>query len=334
MKRSIAILTVLILVLGLFAGCSSNEDAGLNSVTGGLGGNVSTNGGSAAPEDNDSNGEDQPETPDHSTQTPENSTEVPDHSTEVPDHSTQTPDSGDEDVYTEEEEKDYSDYITVVSYNIKSLQIDKLGVVAALKEMDGDIVGLQEVDHMNTRTSNEDQMKYLANTLGYPYYYWTNCTGNYGHGFLSRYLVKEVKEHTYSSFVGSEVRKYTRAVLDVEGTEVVFYNTHLTTGTWEQTGTQYKELLSAVYKEKGPTVVTGDFNLTLAEQRPRINTEEVFPLYGGDLMVIDHENYSYDNILIRNINDYYWNETGEIGTKILLSEASDHYPIYSYIKVK
>lgn len=177
-------------------------------------------------------------------------------------------------------------------------------------------------------------MKYLANELGYPYYYWANCTGNYGHGFLSRYMIKDVKEHTYVSYVGSEVRKYTRAVLDVDGTDVVFYNTHLTTGDWDQTGTQYKELLAAVYKEKGPTVVTGDFNLTLVEQAKRLNTAEAFPLYGGELMAIDHKNYSYDNILIRNINDYYWDDTKDIGTKIMLTEASDHYPIYSYIKVK
>ncbi len=320
MKRILSILTILVLVLGLFAGCKSNEDAGLNSVTGGLGGNVSTeNGGANEVTDNF----DTPETPENTPETPDNTPETPDSSPDT---------SGD---VEEEAEKDYSDYITVVSYNIKSLQIDKAGVVAALREMDGDIVGLQEVDNENPRTANEDQIKYLANELGYPYYYWANCTGKYGHGFLSRYIIKDLREHTYVSFVGSEVRKYTRAVLDVNGTDVVFYNTHLTTttGDWEQTGTQYKELLTAVYKEKLPTVVTGDFNLTLVEQAKRLNTAEAFPLYGGELMAIDHKNYSYDNILIRNIDDYYWDDNKDIGTKIMLTEASDHYPIYSYIKV-
>lgn len=123
MKRFLLILTVLVMAMCLLAGCKSADDS-LNEVTGGLGGSVSVgNGESAGSEGSD-------ETPDNSTQTPDNSGG-----------------SDDPDVFEDEVEKDYSDYITVVSYNIKSLQIDKEGVVAALKEMDGDIVGLQEVDN-------------------------------------------------------------------------------------------------------------------------------------------------------------------------------------------
>lgn len=233
--------------------------------------------------------------------------------------------------------KDYSDYLTIVSYNIKSLSLDKAGVVEVLRQLDGDIVGLQEVDYYNSRTDNSDQTEFLAKKLGYPYFYFVNCMGHYGTAILSRYPMK-VTEHEYGNYVGSEVRKFGRAEITIDGKKLVFYNTHLTTGTWEQTGIQFKELLNFVYKEKDPTVVVGDFNLSVVEMKKRMYPQLLFPLHGGMEMTHKLPAISWDNIFIKNIDDYYWeildeeNGTG-VGVKVLESEASDHNPIYTYIKL-
>lgn len=234
-------------------------------------------------------------------------------------------------------EKDYSDYLTIVSYNIKSLKLSLEGVVDVLRQLDGDIVGLQEVDYYSMDTGNVDQTEFLARKLGYNHYYFANCMGNYGTAILSRYPMK-ITEHTYSDYVGSEVRKYARAEVDVDGKELVFYNTHLTTGTWEQTGIQFKELLKSAYKEKLPTVVAGDFNLTVAEMKKRLYPQLLFALHGGNEMTHKLPAVSYDNIFVRNIDDYYWEildeETQEgVGIKVWESDASDHNPIYTYIKL-
>ncbi len=236
-----------------------------------------------------------------------------------------------------EEEKDYSDYLTIVSYNIKSLLLDKEGVVEMLRQLDGDVVGLQEVDYYNARSDNSDQTEYLARKLGYPYYYFVNCSGHYGTAILSRYPMK-VTEHEYGNYVGSEVRKFGRAEITIDGKKLVFYNTHLTTGTWEQTGIQFKELLNFVYKEKDPTVVVGDFNLSVVEMKKRMYPQLLFPLHGGMEMTHKLPAISWDNIFIKNIDDYYWeildeeNGTG-VGVKVVESQASDHNPIYTHIKL-
>ena len=236
-----------------------------------------------------------------------------------------------------EEEKDYSDYLTIVSYNIKSLLLDKEGVVEMLRQLDGDVVGLQEVDYYNARSDNSDQTEYLARKLGYPYYYFVNCSGHYGTAILSRYPMK-VTEHEYGNYVGSEVRKFGRAEITIDGKKLVFYNTHLTTGTWEQTGIQFKELLNFVYKEKDPTVVVGDFNLSVPEMKKRMYPQLLFPLHGGMEMTHKLPAISWDNIFIKNIDDYYWEildeETGTgVGVKVVESQASDHNPIYTHIKL-
>ena len=80
----------------------------------------------------------------------------------------------------EEEGKDYSDYITVVSYNVRQLNLgDRIDdIVALIKQMDGDIVGLQEVSEGGV--TSENMVKLLARLCGYDYSYF--CVMPFGNG--------------------------------------------------------------------------------------------------------------------------------------------------------
>ena len=68
---------------------------------------------------------------------------------------------------------DQNGYLKVVSYNVQCLSYGKERekIVKILKELDADIIGLQELD-INTRRSGEgNQLQKLAEELGYEYCY-------------------------------------------------------------------------------------------------------------------------------------------------------------------
>lgn len=243
--------------------------------------------------------------------------------------------------------------IKIVSYNIKAMRynpenprdnIDRREDVAeVLRQLDGDIVGLQEIDHFLARTGDYDQTKYLAETLGYPYYHFTytidnakGSEGKYGHAIMSRYPIKELEDCEFSVQCG-ERRKFCRAVLDVEGKELVFYNTHLTiSNPGKKSGlpvnkifAQYQlmELMQKMYGEEAPTILTGDFNLPFDKQQECVDVERVYPLNGGVNFDTPDPVTRIDNIYLCNIEKHSDHVTyGERG-------ASDHPWIHADIEI-
>lgn len=240
--------------------------------------------------------------------------------------------------------------LKIVSYNVKALHYDpqnpkgvadrRADVAAVIKELNGDIVGLQEIDVNNKRTGYYDQARYLAEECGYPFVHFTPTTekGVYGHAILSRYPFKEIKDADFAIQCG-EHRKYCRAVIDVEGKELVFYNTHLTiSNPGLKTGlpankifAQYQlmELMQKIYGEEAPTVLTGDFNLNLEKQRECVDVHQVYALNGGvGFSVIDPKT-RIDNIYVlkKYISKHDGAVTyGEVG-------ASDHPSIHAEIEL-
>lgn len=242
--------------------------------------------------------------------------------------------------------------LKIVSYNIKSMRYDpenprnnidrREDVAEVLRRLDGDIVGLQEVDHFLARTGDYDQTKYLAETLGYPYYHFTytvdkgkGTEGKYGHAIMSKYPIKELEDKEFSVQI-SERRKYCRAVIDVEGKELVFYNAHLTTSGHTRIGLepnkifaqyQLKELMNRIYAEESPVVLTGDFNLIFEKQKECVDTEKVYPLNGGKDFSVEEPKTRIDNIYLCNIEKHDAAVTyGERG-------ASDHPWIHADIEI-
>lgn len=238
--------------------------------------------------------------------------------------------------------------LKIVSYNIKSMRynpenprdnIDRREDVAeVLRQLDGDIVGLQEIDHFFERTGSYDQTKYLAEACGYPYVHFTSTieSGKYGHAIMSRYPIKELEDREFSVQCG-ERRKFCRAVLDVEGKEVIFYNAHLTISNPgrflglepNKIFAQYQlmELMARIYAEEKPTVLTGDFNLIFEKQKECVDTQKVYPLNGGIHFDTPDPVTRIDNIYLCNIEKHDAAVTyGERG-------ASDHPWIFANIEL-
>ncbi len=243
--------------------------------------------------------------------------------------------------------------LKIVSYNIKSMRYcpenrrenkdRREDVAEVLRQLDGDIVGLQEIDYFLERTDNCDQTKYLAEKLGYTYYHFTytvnkgkGLEGQYGHAILSRYPIKELEDVEFAVQCG-ERRKYCRAVIDVSGKDLVFYNTHLTLSNpgrrfdlpTNKIFGQYQlmELLKRIYAEQVPTVLTGDFNLTFEKQQECVDVEKVYPLNGGKNFDVENPATRIDNIYLCNIEKHSDSVVyGERG-------ASDHAWIYADIEI-
>ncbi len=246
----------------------------------------------------------------------------------------------------QEEEKDYSDYLNIVSYNIKCAYCGKswAGVIENIKSVDADIVGLQECDNDTKRSAATpgnypNQVQQLAHDMGYEYWYFSktidiNGGGEYGHGVMSRFPIKD-SQTIFFKAQKDEIRNMERHVLDVDGTELIFYNCHLNGSFFDQ----FNEVVAAIEKDYAAgkyVLLTGDFNISYEKMSGWLDADNFLPLNGNDTFSFGLSCTKIDNIIIsRNITEYYMDESTQVGVKYLDAEEedSDHPMIYSHIKL-
>lgn len=236
--------------------------------------------------------------------------------------------------------------IKIVSYNIKHMRPHKEKIMENLKALDGDIVGFQEVDNKTRRTNGDiDQIQYIAEELGYPYSSFCKLIdhtgGAYGHGIVSRYPIKEYQEVTMNAIgVKDHCRKFGRYVLDVDGKELVFYNTHNTLGTPEERRANLLQIMASMSRD-AHAVAVGDMNFEPPLLKGFVNTDYFALLNGGEdcehsvatFPEGERSTVAIDNILVTKSLSYHWKEEG-VGIEVYCAEGSDHNPIYTYIDFK
>ncbi len=256
-------------------------------------------------------------------------------------------------------------YLKVVSYNIKVMHYEastganlsasemayKMEEVAqTLEKLDADIIGLQEVDYYASRTGNIDQVKWLADRLGYQYCRFTSTTGNYGTAVISRYPFLKNEDFYFAGNVqengvrldGYEPRGFSRNEVDINSdgvADLIFYNTHLGNFTAQQL--KYMSAwLEADYDAGNKVVCTGDYNLWPWEFFNCYDTDKLTALNGGDDFnyfeesTIQEYGNAIDNIVVSDNMEFFWDEARDCGVIEDQSQASDHAPIFGYIKVK
>ena len=161
--------------------------------------------------------------------------------------------------------------------------LDLEGAAAVVRAYDPDIIGLQEIDRFWARSAYLDEPAALAAALGRKHHcYGANLNHNpdshanvphqYGTVIISRYPILECSNTFLPRTGTNEQRGLTKAVIDVQGVPLQFYNTHLHT-------TQPDRLLQTAFiaavldaAPDGPTIVTGDFNA-------RPTAPEMMPMY-------------------------------------------------------
>lgn len=161
--------------------------------------------------------------------------------------------------------------IRAVTYNVHKCRgmdgrVKPARIAEVLRQVDADIVALQEVLWAPDRGPEFDQARYLAGQLGLNYALGENRKiqgGAYGNVVLSRYGVRSHCNYDIS-VRGREQRGCLRTDVEVEPEVVVHvFNVHLGTAFLERRH-QARRLLEAELIGSrdlvGPRIVMGDFN--------------------------------------------------------------------------
>ena len=166
-------------------------------------------------------------------------------------------------------------------------------------------------------------MKILSETSGLPYYQFFKAIdhqgGEYGLGILSRYPILEYESQQLHS-PNLEQRVLGHALIDIEGTQVHFFVTHLSYEDAEVHAIQTEAVIEKISQYKN-FVLTGDFN-----------TQNFNPYYiENGFGALNNDKYSvktYQDQTIDNI--IYSKDTWRFGIPIALANGhSDHNMIYA-----
>jgi endonuclease/exonuclease/phosphatase family metal-dependent hydrolase len=159
----------------------------------------------------------------------------------------------------------------VVTYNIhKCRGLDRAvrpdRIVSVLREIDADVIAMQEVICKSNSRKEMDQGRYIADELGYEYILGSNRMhggGAYGNVVLSRLPVVEANNYDISVHK-RERRGCLRVDIDAGDAGIVhFFNIHLGTAFMERRHQGRKLISEEILNSTrllGPRVVLGDFN--------------------------------------------------------------------------
>lgn len=214
-------------------------------------------------------------------------------------------------------------------------------VLAVLREINADVIALQEVLSIAGRRPELDQARFLAESLGYHHASGANRLvrgGNYGNVLLSRFPVEKARNYDLS-VPGRERRGCLRADLDLGRRLLHVFNVHL--GTWFIERRHQARRLAAPgllggRGWRGPRIVLGDFNewtrgrvsralekvLGIPRARPLPSRRRTYPgllpLLGLDRIYYDPELYLEQVVVHRS------------PTALI---ASDHLPLVAEFRI-
>lgn len=160
--------------------------------------------------------------------------------------------------------------IKVATYNIhKCVGIDRKfspeRIVEVLREVDADIVALQEVlchSHLHDR---DHQARFIAEELGMDFRLGENRQingGAYGNAILSRFPIEDHQNYDIS-IKKYEPRGCLRSTISIDGDQLHFVNVHMGTSFFERRRQVHKMLAEHVLDSPeliGRRIVAGDFN--------------------------------------------------------------------------
>ncbi len=139
-------------------------------------------------------------------------------------------------------------------------------VADVLRELDADVIALQEVASLSGGRREQDQARYLADAVGYHCHIgetrkWRGAV--YGNVLLSRFAVKDVEVYDLTAS-RREPRGCIRCDLEVAPGKIVHvFNVHLGTGYMErrkQAGLLVSRNVLLSPRLKCPRLIIGDFN--------------------------------------------------------------------------
>jgi endonuclease/exonuclease/phosphatase family metal-dependent hydrolase len=231
----------------------------------------------------------------------------------------------------------------IVTYNVHKCvgidrRLDPARIVSVLKEINADIVALQEVLCVHGGVSEDDQAHFIARELGFNYCMGHNRElrgGVYGNLALSRFPLLGSENHDIS-VAGREERGCLRVdvALGIES-RLHVYNVHLGTSFIERRRQARKLISESILsngKIPGPRIMLGDFNEWTRGLVTRLLNEH---FRTGDIRLRLKRSRTYPGLLpFMHLDHIYFDERLELEHAELHRSraamlASDHLPIFA-----
>jgi len=236
----------------------------------------------------------------------------------------------------------------IATYNVhKCVGVDRrlnpARIVSVLKEINADIVALQEVLCIQGRNSEDDQAHFIAREMGFNYCMGHNRAlrdGIYGNLVLSRFPLLGSENHDIS-VAGREERGCLRVDVDLgKESKMHVYNVHLGTSFVErrrQARTLISESILSDANIPGPRIMLGDFNEWTRGLVTRLLNEH---FQSGDIRLHLRRSRTYPGMLpLMHLDHIYFDETLELVSAELHRSrtalvASDHLPIFADFRLR
>jgi endonuclease/exonuclease/phosphatase family metal-dependent hydrolase len=243
--------------------------------------------------------------------------------------------------------------IRVMTFNIQhgadeDGDLDLESVADDIESAKAQIVGLQEVDrHRSARSDFVDQAKWLAKELGMHFAFGLNRktppqgkhhrAGLHGVAVLSKFPIVSADNHMLTNIKykkkPTKQRSVLHVVINVEGTKIDFYNTHLDNRRPKQRHSQIREILALARHSSRPSILVGDFNSTPSSRTIRLAktmfSDVLAILDDGDedTFPTDDPEARLDYILTRGGISARWAE-------VVDTDSSDHLPVLAGLTIK
>ncbi len=158
--------------------------------------------------------------------------------------------------------------LTVATYNIHHAEgtdgvLDVDRIAGILREINADVIFLQEVDRNLPRTGHRDLPALFSEKLGMPVFFEANYRfdgGEYGNATLTRLPVLEHRNMALPNPVSAEPRGCLTVTVEWQGTAIDLMNTHLGLNGQERLA-QAEAIVAAM--GKNPVILGGDMNENL-----------------------------------------------------------------------
>lgn len=233
--------------------------------------------------------------------------------------------------------------IRVMTYNIHHGEgldgkVDIERIARVIRDARADIVALQEVDRGVERTKKIDIMTMLADQTGMTYAFGRNIDyqgGEYGNGILTRFPILEEKNFHYRMIREGEQRGLLQLVLEAQGEEFVFMNTHIDyRGDDTERVMNVGEIRSAA-KAHGarPVIACGDFNDTPESRTVSLLKEDFFDAWevGGTgpglTYPADTAKKRIDYVFVSKTKGPVSGTLRVLSARVIQTHASDHLPL-------
>lgn len=238
--------------------------------------------------------------------------------------------------------------LKVATYNIhKCRGLDRRlmpsRIIEILREIDADIIGLQEVLSIPNGAGGDDQARFIADGLGMEVRIGENrrlSGGAYGNVVLSRFPV--VASYNYDiSIAGREPRGCQRVDIALGHRQVLhLYNAHLGTSFFERRHQGRRLLEEEILRNPqipGPRILLGDFNEWTSGLASRLLAEH---FRSADLRLHLPSRRTYPGVMpLIHLDHIYFDEAFELEAASvhrsrLALIASDHLPIVTEFRLR